>query len=416
MKKVFGLLSISILLFQVLTTTVSAKEPKQKSFTEWCEETKSLETNISNKDRGLLTRKTVSILLEVANTTDCELADSKLKSMDKITLKEKQIVDLEPLTSLTNLKSLDLGENKIVDLNPLASLTNLTALNLIENEIVDLKPLTALTNLKSINLSKNEIVDLNPLTNLTNLTGLALSMNKIVDLKPLANLTNLTILHLSKNEIVDLKPLANLTNLTGLDITENRILDLTPLASLTNLKNFRNEKQIIAPNPVGATVVENPVTSMKDIKDSSEEREIGLLFNAKNNPNPNDPQNTIFLVGTKFVGPCPAFDVHEGNARFFSKTKKPADNLRVIVRNVTFGFSGNEKPNIDREYYNGDASEEFNVRFGDSHSSKYLAVKPGLNKFEYVIKDGDTIVDSGEFSIKIDTKVSILPRNMCMRS
>jgi hypothetical protein len=169
---------------------------------------------------------------------------------------------------------------------------------------------------------------------------------------------------------------------------------------------------------IAVTSGENPAASTPtkrsevDSKGSSEEREIGVIFENKNQPQVGDSPNTIFLIGTNFVGQCPALDAPEGDARFFSKTKMPADNLRLIIKNVTFGFAGSEKPNTNREYYIGDTSEGFNVRFGDSHNGRYLAVKPGNNQFEYVIKDRDTIVDSGDFSIVFDKKINTVQRDM----
>jgi len=52
-----------------------------------------------------------------------------------------EIVDISPLTGLTNLEELSLNGNKIVDISPLSGLANLTALCLADNQIVDIVPL-----------------------------------------------------------------------------------------------------------------------------------------------------------------------------------------------------------------------------------------------------------------------------------
>jgi internalin A len=402
MRNFFGMFSVSVVLLQVLAVAaVSAQEPKQKSFTEWCEKKESIGTNINDRIEELSARKTIGALLAVTQTKNCKLANSKLKSMGKLTLTNQGIVNLKPLASLTNLTSLDLDKNEIIDLKPLASLTNLKILNLRENQIVNLKPLASLTNLTSLNLEQNQIINLKPLASLTNLTSLDLDKNEIIDLKPLANLTNLTSLELDKNEIIEVNSLASLTSLNTLNLRDNQIADLKSVAGLTNFKLFRYDNQKIDPTLV--TAKPKPV-ALKD-------REIGLLFKDKNLPASGEAQDTIFLVGTNFVGRCAALDVPEGDAKFFSKTTKPADNLRVIIRNITFGFSGNEKPYSDREYYNGDLSEGFNVRFGDSHSGRHVAVKTGENQFEYIIKNRDAVVEQGEFSINFDTKMSTVQRD-----
>jgi hypothetical protein len=81
------------------------------------------------------------------------------------------------------------------------------------------------------------------------------------------------------------------------------------------------------------------------------------------------------------------------------------------VRNITFGFAGDIRPNTDREYYNGDISEGFLIKYGDHHSGRHLAVQPGTNEFDYVIKSGQNILESGKFSVKFDRKITTEHRN-----
>jgi hypothetical protein len=132
--------------------------------------------------------------------------------------------------------------------------------------------------------------------------------------------------------------------------------------------------------------------------------QIGLLFAVRNRPDPSDPVNLAYLVEKKYVGRCAGNSEPEAVAKFYSKTRKPAPGLRVIVRNVSFGFAGETRPNTDREYYNGDISEGFLIKYGDQHSGRYLAVQPGNNEFDYVIKSGKDILESGKFSVKFDNK------------
>jgi hypothetical protein len=141
------------------------------------------------------------------------------------------------------------------------------------------------------------------------------------------------------------------------------------------------------------------------------DRQIGLLFDPINRPDAADPENVAYLVERKYTGRCSGNSEPEANARFFSKTHKPAAGLRVIVRNVTFGFAGDTRPHTDREYYNGDISEGFLLKYGDHHSGRYLAVQPGNNEFDYVIKSGQNIFERGKFSVKFDRKIITEYRN-----
>ncbi|MEP6519556.1 leucine-rich repeat domain-containing protein [Microcoleus vaginatus] len=197
-----------------------------RTFADWCREKASLSPE---------TKHTVEVLLERAETTECEAADRQLSSLTRLTLNNNQIKDIKPLTSLTNLTTLSLDSNQIGDIEPLASLTNLTFLSLDSNQIGDIKPLASLTNLTFLSLGSNQISDIEPLISLTKLSWLNLDKNPIKDIKPLASLTKLNQLALDGNQIKDIKPLASLTHLTELYLENNQISDIKPLASLTNL-------------------------------------------------------------------------------------------------------------------------------------------------------------------------------------
>ncbi|MEK0187462.1 leucine-rich repeat domain-containing protein, partial [Microcoleus anatoxicus PTRS2] len=71
-------------------------------------------------------KHTVDVLLEKAETNDCDAADRKLSSLTELYINNDQISDIKPLASLTNLTQLALAFNEIGDIKPLVSLTNLT--------------------------------------------------------------------------------------------------------------------------------------------------------------------------------------------------------------------------------------------------------------------------------------------------
>ena len=111
-----------------------------------------------NKNKeSVETKHTVDVLLQVAETQDCNQANKFLSTRTPFTLilTNKQITDLRPLSSLTNLTDLYLYNNQITDLRPLSPLTNLTEFSLTNNQIADLKPLSRLTNLTELTLNNN---------------------------------------------------------------------------------------------------------------------------------------------------------------------------------------------------------------------------------------------------------------------
>ncbi|MEG4803617.1 hypothetical protein QUB63_31220 [Microcoleus sp. ARI1-B5] len=93
-----------------------------------------------------------------------------------------------------------------------------------------------------------------------------------------------------------------------------------------------------------------------------------------------------------------------GKAAFISQTTLPAPGLRVIIRNVTPGIDKNPYPYTDREYDTAPVSEGFKVSFDIQHRNRYLAVQPGNNEFSYEIKRGNTIIESGTFTARIDRR------------
>ena len=80
-----------------------------------------------------------------------------------LSLFNKGLVDIEPLSSLSSLEVLYLHSNQIVDVTPLSSLSSLQRLDLSSNQIVDVTPLSSLSSLQTrqrsciptINVSSN---------------------------------------------------------------------------------------------------------------------------------------------------------------------------------------------------------------------------------------------------------------------
>ena len=118
-------------------------------FVSWC---------LNQANLTWATRHTVNVLLEQAKTQNCDLADRRLSTFTNLFLKGDQVIDLAPLSSLTNLTALFLNHNQIADLKPLSSLTNLTDLYLDKNQIRALKTLSYLTNLNSLCISQNQML------------------------------------------------------------------------------------------------------------------------------------------------------------------------------------------------------------------------------------------------------------------
>ena len=160
-----------------------------------------------------------------------------LPSLGNFDLSFNSIVDVGPLSGLTNLTDLNLFANLVADISSLSGLTGLTELRLADNLISDsgISVVGGFTALTLLDLRINSLTDISGLSELTSLTSLRLESNTIIDIGALSELTSLTGLWLFNNSITDIGALSGLTGLTELDLHGNSITDVGSLSGLTNL-------------------------------------------------------------------------------------------------------------------------------------------------------------------------------------
>ncbi|MBD3341997.1 MAG: hypothetical protein GF353_23050 [Candidatus Lokiarchaeota archaeon] len=158
-----------------------------------------------------------------------------------LNLNQKNIVDLNQIIGLKNLKkliSLSLQDNKIIKICGLEKLTNLEVLSLFNNSILRIGGLKELNLLRELFLQRNNICEISDLNKLPNLQKLYLSSNKIKRITGLEHNLNLKILSLYKNEIHQINGLDNLTKLEELYLSENKIVEIEGLDMLKELKRL----------------------------------------------------------------------------------------------------------------------------------------------------------------------------------
>ncbi|MBL7069835.1 MAG: leucine-rich repeat domain-containing protein, partial [Candidatus Omnitrophica bacterium] len=102
------------------------------------------------------------------------IVDEKGQTL-RLYLSGAPVINLKPLSNLTNLQSLHLSNTQVTDFEPLRGLTNLRELGLSNTQITNLEPLRGLTNLQWLNLSNTQVTDLELLRGLRNLERLNLS-------------------------------------------------------------------------------------------------------------------------------------------------------------------------------------------------------------------------------------------------
>ena len=121
-----GTLALFLFVSSFPVQAVSLQETTTpRTFADWC---------LNKNNLTAETLHTVDVLLQVAETTDCNQADKFLSALTILILDNNQITDLKPLSTLTNLTTLTLDNNQITDLKPLSTLTKLAELSLDNNQ------------------------------------------------------------------------------------------------------------------------------------------------------------------------------------------------------------------------------------------------------------------------------------------
>ncbi len=208
-------------------------------------------------------QQTYQELRQAVNGRDCADTWRKLHPRSHLSLVDKGLTDLTPLSGLTNLRRLYLDYNDVDDLSPLADLTRLQVLWLDDNALTDLSAVAGMTHLLWLQAGDNPLSDLGPLSSLVHLRRLWLGGDAITDVSALAGLTRLHKLHLAVNQIEDLSPLAGMTRLETVYLAHNRITDATPLSGMNRLSllsagldeeedALQADRWFLAGNPIAA--------------------------------------------------------------------------------------------------------------------------------------------------------------------
>jgi Leucine-rich repeat (LRR) protein len=183
---------------------------------------------------------------------------TKLTNLSSINLTNTLISDLSPLRNLTKLVSLVCTETPVESLSPLRYLTNLRVLNLDKSAVQNLKPLTSIDKLEQLYLSETKIDSLDPLSQLIQLKDLRFSNTQISDLYPLKDLINLEVLHLNASKVSSVDALKNLENLRILVMDDTRVDKLDPLTGLKNIRQIFCDNAMVSPAEANQFMKQNP--------------------------------------------------------------------------------------------------------------------------------------------------------------
>ena len=177
---------------------------------------------------------------------NASITAEEMATLTDITVRYKEVEDLQGLQFATNLETLQLATLSTSDLSPLAGLEKLRWFGAYNTPISDLSSLTRFPGLTGVSLSGPNISDISPLTEIPGLTYVSITGDNISDYSPLAGLPELRILAIrGRGNMSDLSPLASLASLSGLTelhvglyLDKNNISDISPLSALTELTKF----------------------------------------------------------------------------------------------------------------------------------------------------------------------------------
>ena len=148
---------------------------------------------------------------------------------------DENITNLEPLSELSELRSLDCSGTKVSDINPIRNLNKIKELNISETDVADISNLKYANIVQNFKADNTKINDISVVSFFKDLNSLSLANTNIDNITPVSKCVNLTTLNISGTQVTDLSPLTNLLKLYDLDIANTLVTNISPLQGLVNL-------------------------------------------------------------------------------------------------------------------------------------------------------------------------------------
>jgi Leucine-rich repeat (LRR) protein len=202
---------------------------------------------MNDSSQLVLKKKVIATLNKILEIRDLNLSNnseiqnlepiSKLSNLRTLDISNTQITNIYPIRNLTRLHSLNCSNSPISSVDPLVYSMELAILNLSNTPISSIESLRNLNKLVILDVSNTQIENISALKELKSLKDLKIRNIRFENLDDIQPLTNLSYLDLSDNEqLKDVKPLSQLIHLKVLYCSNTSIKDLKPLSSLTNLE------------------------------------------------------------------------------------------------------------------------------------------------------------------------------------
>ena len=176
-------------------------------------------------------RVDLSGILEIINIEPI----SELSDLTWLDISGTSVEDLSPVRNLNKLQVLRANSTLVNDLSTLKYNVTLTELEVSNTTVDDLSVLASLRNLEKLNLSNTQVNRLTHLKNCPNLIALNLSGTRINNIGILQDMLQLRYFNISQTAVRDLNPVSELKDLQSLDISGSAITNLQALSEMENL-------------------------------------------------------------------------------------------------------------------------------------------------------------------------------------
>ena len=174
--------------------------------------------------------------------TDYSVLDAKLKLVSQKQRLDlsgiREIINLEPLSEMSDLIWLDVSETSIEDLSPVRNLNKLEVLRANSTLIDDLSALKYNLNLKELEVATTGVEDLAPLATLRHLEKLNVANTPVSRISILKSCPELTTVNLGGTRVSNIGILQDLTKLKNIDISNTSVRDLGPITNLKDLQSL----------------------------------------------------------------------------------------------------------------------------------------------------------------------------------
>ncbi len=196
--------------------------------------------NLSFEWQSIFKRETGSI-------DDLELKQiKKLAEIQELDLEGNRfIVDVEPLSRISQLRKINLSHTQITDISPIRNLNKLEMLDISYTGVSSIEALKYARDLRTFHLDHTPVHNIDVISRMPELETLTLNGTFVTDFTPLSGAGKLKYLECAYTEISDFSTLNNLTALEKLNVKGTNLSSAESLSTLKGLKELQADSTSI---------------------------------------------------------------------------------------------------------------------------------------------------------------------------